>query len=144
VVTLKNEFVGTWKLKSYEVRWASDKVTYPFGEKPEGRLTYSENGFVSVNIMATKRRNFEARELKMGTPEEKVAAAETYISYSGRYDIEGDKINHHVEVCLFPNWVGKDQVRIFDLNEDTLALKTIPDPRDEQGRQGYLIWERIK
>jgi hypothetical protein len=142
-VTLKNEFVGTWKLKSYEVRWVSGKVTYPFGEKPEGRLTYSENGFVSVNIMATNRRNFEERELKLGTPVEKVAAADTYISYSGRYDLDGDKIKHHVEVCLFPNWVGKDQVRIFDLNGDTLALKTIPDPRDEQGRQGYLIWDRI-
>jgi hypothetical protein len=144
VVTLKNEFVGTWKLKSYEVRWASGKVTYPFGEKPEGRLTYSENGFVSVNIMATNRRNFEERELKLGTPDEKVAAADTYISYSGRYDLDGDKIKHHVEVCLFPNWVGKDQVRIFDLNGYTLALKTLPDPRDEQGKQGYLIWERVR
>ena len=143
-MTSKSEFAGTWRLKSYEVRWANGKVTYPFGERPEGRLTYSENGFVSVNIMATSRRNFEAREMKMGTPEEKVAAAETYISYSGRYDLDGDKIKHHVEVCLFPNWVGKDQVRIFDLNGNTLALKTIPDPRDEQGRQGYLIWKRIK
>jgi len=107
-------------------------------------LTYTENGFVSVNIMATNRRNFEVRELKLGTPEEKVASADTYISYSGKYNFDGDKIKHHVEVCLFPNWVGKDQVRIFDLNGDTLALKTIPDPRDEQGRQGYLIWERIK
>ena len=143
-MTLKNEFVGTWVLKSYEVRWASGKVTYPFGERPEGRLTYSENGFVSVNIMAINRRSFEARELKLGTPEEKVVAADTYISYSGRYDLDGDKIKHHVEVCLFPNWVGKDQVRIFDLRGDTLALKTIPDPRDEQGRQGYLIWKRVK
>ena len=106
-------------------------------------MTYTENGFVSVNIMATNRRKFEARELKLGAPEEKVAAAETYISYSGRYDLDGDKIKHHVEVCLFPNWVGKDQVRIFDLRGDTLALRTIPDPRDEQGRQGYLIWKRV-
>lgn len=143
-MTLVKEFVGTWKLKSYEVRWDSGKVSYPFGEKPEGRLTYTEEGFVAVNIMATSRRNFEARELKMGTAEEKVAAAETYISYSGRCGLDGDKIRHHVDVCLFPNWVGKDQVRIYDLQGDTLALKTIPDPRDEQGRQGYLIWERIK
>jgi len=140
----KDDFLGTWKLMSYEVRWANGKVTYPFGERPEGRLTYTGNGFVSVNIMATNRRNFEARELKLGTPEEKVAAAETYISYSGKYDLDGDKIKHRVEVCLFPNWVGKDQVRIFDLRGDTLALKTIPDPTDEQGRQGYLIWERVK
>ena len=140
----KDDFLGTWKLMSYEVRWANGKVTYPFGERPEGRLTYTGNGFVSDNIMATNRRNFEARELKLGTPEEKVAAAETYISYSGKYDLDGDKIKHRVEVCLFPNWVGKDQVRIFDLRGDTLALKTIPDPTDEQGRQGYLIWERVK
>jgi hypothetical protein len=143
-VTSKAEFVGTWTLKSYEVRWASGKVTYPFGERPEGRLTYTGNGFVAVNIMASNRRSFEARELKLGTLEEKVAAAETYISYSGRYDLDGDKIRHHVDVCLFPNWVGKDQVRIYDLQGDKLALKTIPDPRDEQGRQGYLIWERVK
>ena len=143
-MTSKSDFVGTWKLKSYEVRWANGKVTYPFGERPEGRLTYTEDGFIAVNIMAASRRNFEARELKLGTPEEKVAAAETYISYSGRYDLEGDKIRHHVDVCLFPNWVGKDQVRTFDLNGDTLALKTITDQRDEQGRQGYLIWQRVK
>ncbi len=137
------DFTGTWKLKSYEVRWASGKVSYPFGEKPEGRLTYTENGFVAVNIMATSRSKFEARELKLGTAEEKVAAAETYISYSGRYEFDGDKVLHHVDVCLFPNWVGRDQVRIFDLRGNTLALKTIPDSKDEHGRQGYLIWERI-
>ena len=140
----KKDFIGTWRLRSYEVRWSSGRVTYPFGEKPEGWLTYTADGFIAVNIMATNRRRFEARELKMGTAEEKVAAAETYISYSGRYDIDGDRIKHHVEVCLFPNWVGQDQVRIYDLQGDKLALKTITDPRDEQGRQGYLIWERVK
>jgi hypothetical protein len=137
------DFAGTWKLKSYEVRWANGKVSYPFGEKPEGRLTYTEDGFVAVNIMATSRRKFEVREMKLWTAEEKAAAAETYISYSGRYEFDGDKVLHHVDVCLFPNWVGKDQVRIFDLDGNTLALKTIPDPKDEHGRQGYLIWERI-
>jgi len=142
-VVSKKEFIGTWKLLSYEVRWANGKVTYPFGEKPEGRLTYTENGCVSVNIMAMNRHNFEARELKLGTSEEKAAAADTYISYSGRYSLEGDKIKHFVEVGLFPNWVGKDQIRTFDIRGNKLALKTIPDPRDEQGRQGYLIWERV-
>ena len=140
----KNDFIGTWQLKSYEVRWAGGKVTYPWGENLEGRLIYSPDGYMSVAMMPANRPKFEARDLKLGTPEEKVAAADTYISYSGKYEFDGDRVIHHVEICLFPNWVGNDQVRIFDLDGDTLTLKTIPDPRDEKGRQGYLIWERIR
>jgi len=140
----KESCLGTWALKSYEVRWASGKVTYPWGEGPQGRLIYSPDGYMSVAMMASNRSKFESRELKLGTAEEKVAAADTYISYSGKYEFDGDRVIHHVEVCLFPNWVGNDQVRIFDLDGDRLALKTIPDPRDEKGRQGYLIWERIR
>jgi hypothetical protein len=140
----KEAFLGTWALKSYEVRWANGKVTYPWGENPQGRLIYGSDDYMSVAMMTADRPKFESRELKLGTTEEKAAAADTYISYSGQYEFDGDRIKHHVEVCLFPNWVGKDQVRIYELQGDTLALKTIPDPRDEQGRQGYLIWERIK
>ncbi|MFA5368326.1 MAG: lipocalin-like domain-containing protein [Dehalococcoidia bacterium] len=141
---LKKEFIGTWKLKSYEVRWASGKVTHTFGENPQGLLIYTENGYMAANMMSANRANFEARDIRLGTTEEKAHAAETYVSYSGRYEFEEDKVKHIVEVCLFPNWVGRELVRIYDLQGDTLVLKTIPDPKDEQGRQGYLIWERVK
>ncbi len=138
-----DSFVGTWKLISYEVRAADGKVTYPWGDKPEGRLMYSEDGHVSVAMMAPDRPLFEARELKLGTAEEKVAAVDKYISYAGRYEVQGDKVVHHVEVCLFPNWVGKDQKRNFQFEGNRLYLNTDPDPRDEKQKMGYLIWERV-
>jgi hypothetical protein len=138
-----NVFVGTWKLISYEVRAADGKVTHPWGEHPEGRLMYSDDGHVSVAMMAPDRPEIAARELKFGTQEEKVAAVDKYISYAGRYEVRGDKVVHHVEVCLFPNWVGKDQKRNFKFEGNRLFLSTDPDPRDEKRKTGYLIWERL-
>lgn len=44
-----------------------------------------------------------------GTIEEKASAAETYVSYCGRYGVEGDKIIHHIEVGFFPNWISVKQ-----------------------------------
>ena len=140
----RNPFAGTWKLVSYEVRRADGKVTYPWGDSPQGRLMYSEDGHVSVAMMGSDRTAFAARELKLGTPQEKVAAADSYISYAGRYEVvDGNRVVHHVEVSLFPNWVGKDQVRSFQFDSNRLMLTTEPDPSDEKRKTGHLIWERI-
>ena len=41
-----------------------------------------------------------------GTAQEKSAAYDSLLAYGGRYRAEGDTVEHHVEVSLFPNWVG--------------------------------------
>jgi len=138
-----DRFTGTWKLMSYEVRRADGMVTYPWGEHPEGRLTYAEDGQVSVAMMASSRRKFDAREMKYGTPEEKVAAVDSYISYAGTYEVNGNKVIHHVDVSLFPNWIGKDQVRNFQFDGKLLMLSTDPAPGDEKQKTGHLIWGKI-
>ena len=140
----RNPFAGTWKLVSYEVMRAGGKVTHPWGDKPQGRLMYSEDGHVSVAMMGSDRTRFAARELKLGTPQEKVAAVDSYISYAGCCEVvDVNKVVHHVEVSLFPNWVGKDQVRSFKFDCNRLMLTTEPDPNDEKRKTGHLIWERI-
>ena len=138
-----DRFTGTWRLVSYEVRRADGKVTYPWGEHPEGRLMYTGDGRVSVAMMASDRRKFSSREMKQGTQEEKVAAVDSYISYAGIYEVNGNKVIHHVEVSLFPNWVGKGQVRNFQFDGNRLTLSTDPAPGDEKRKTGHLIWERI-
>jgi hypothetical protein len=44
-------------------------------------------------------------------------AEETYVSSCGQYDFLGDTVVHHVELSLFPNWIGGDQERLVDLRE---------------------------
>jgi Lipocalin-like domain len=50
----------------------------------------------------------------------------TYLAYCGRYEVEGDVVVHHIEMSLFPNWVGGDQRRQSELSGDKLVLRTPP------------------
>jgi len=140
---VQNPFVGTWRLRSYEGRRTDGEVRYPWGQDPVGFLMYSQEGYVSVAMMSANRPRFAAKDIKRGTTEEKVAAVDTYISYCGRYEVQGDMVIHHVEVCLFPNWIGNDQKRTFEFDGDRLLLSTEPIAVGEMQWTGHLIWERI-
>ncbi len=139
----RNPFSGTWRLLSYEVRSTAGETRYPWGQDPVGFLIYSDDGYVSVAMMGANRPRFGAKDIKKGTVEEKVAAVDTYISYCGRYDVQGDMVIHHVEVCLFPNWIGNDQKRTFKFDGDRLLLNTEPIVAGEMQLTGHLIWERV-
>ncbi len=108
-----------------------------------GFLMYSEEGYVSVAMMSANRPRFAAKDIKRGTTEEKVAAVDTYISYCGRYEVQGERVIHHVDVCLFPNWIGNDQKRAFKFDGNRLILSTDLAPDDEMQKTGHLIWERV-
>jgi len=77
-----------------------------------------------------------------GTIEEKAAAAETFQSYNGAYQLGGDRVVHHVEVSSFPNWVGTDQVRIVHLAGDELSLSSLPLVIAGALQTAHLSWRR--
>jgi hypothetical protein len=138
-----NPFSGTWRLLSYEVRSTSGETRYPWGQDPVGLLMYNDDGYVSVAMMTADRPRFGAKDIKKGTTEEKVAAVDSYISYCGRYEVQKGTVIHHVEVCLFPNWVGNDQIRTYEFNDSLLLLSTEPIVAGEKQWTGHLLWERV-
>ena len=119
-----NPFVGTWRLLSFEVRSNEGKVYYPWGEHPIGYIMYNDDGYMSVSMMDPSRPRFDVSDLPRGTVEQKAAAADKYISYAGKYETKGNKVYHHVDVSLFPDWVGGDQVRNFKFEDNRLMLST--------------------
>jgi Lipocalin-like domain len=119
--------VGTWRLISWENKTADGRISYPVGTDALGYIiTYSEDGYMFVAIMRPNRTKFSAGDLLGGTPEEKAHAAETYVSYCGTYDFRGETVIHHVELSLFPNWVGVDQERLVEVRANRLTLSTRP------------------
>jgi hypothetical protein len=138
----QNHLVGTWRLASWENRSADGQVTYPFGQDAAGYITYTEDGYMFVAIMTANRPLFTSEDPLGGNTAEKAAAAETYISYCGTYEIEGEKVIHHIKVSSFPNWVGSAQERIFELKEDKLLLSTRPLPLSGRQQTAHLVWER--
>jgi len=140
----ENKFVGTWQLVSFELRDDDGHVTYLYGKDAIGYIMYAEDGYMSVVIMTASRPKFARGNILLGSTEEKAAAAETYLSYCGKYEILDGKVIHHVEASLFPNWLGVDQERFFEFKGDRLLLSTPPIIYNNGQRlTGYVLWERV-
>ena len=137
-----NFLVGAWRLMSYESRAPDGEVGYPLGLGATGYIMYTVDGHMSVAMMSAGRRNYASADLKGGSPEEKAAAAGSYISYCGTYELRENSVVHHTEAALFPNRVGSSQERFFELDGDRLSLRTPPMLIEGKERTAYLIWER--
>lgn len=136
--------VGSWKLISFESRDASGNVSHPWGEDTKGYLIYNADGYMSVAIMSSNRAKFSSGDLKGGTDQEKAAAADSYISYCGTYEIKQDMVVHHIELSFFPNWIGIDQNRMLSIDGNQLTLSTPPIVVAGVEQTHHLVWERAK
>jgi lipocalin-like protein len=138
-----DQFVGAWRLLSLEARSSRGEVSYPFGQDAAGYLLYSREGYMSVSVMQARRANFKTPDGLQAPADEKVAAFDSYSSYSGRYEVRRQKVIHHVEISSFPNWTGKEQERFFAFSGDRLTL-TAPPMRIGGVEQNLVaIWQRL-
>ena len=118
------EPIGVWRLRSFEFTDVAGDAFHPLGTTPAGGVVFTQDRHASFAFMASKRAGFAADDLFVGSLVEKAAAFESYVSFGGRYEIRADAIIVRVEYSLFPNWVGRDQIRHFELNGDRLTLRT--------------------
>jgi hypothetical protein len=140
---MSNPLVGTWRLVSWENRSADGTISYPLGKDAVGFILYTDDGYMAVAVMRPGREPFAAGDLLGGSSEEKARAADTYVSYCGRYEYQGESVRHHVEVSLFPNWSGVEQERLVEVTGDRLTLSTRPMLFQGIQQTAHLIWERV-
>jgi hypothetical protein len=138
----RDALVGAWRLISWENQAADGQVTYPMGPDPDGYVIYAAGGRFSVTISRRGRAGFAAGDLLSGTAEEKARAMEGFVAYAGRYSFDGDRVIHHVELSLFPNWFGTDQERWVELAGDRLILSASPLLLAGAQQVPRLVWER--
>jgi hypothetical protein len=108
--------VGVWRLVSWQNQAADGQVTYPMGTDAMGYLLYGADGRFAL---------------------------EGFVAYAGRYTFYGDRVIHHVELSLFPNWVGSDQERWVELAGDRLTLSASPMLLAGKQQVPRLVWERV-
>lgn len=144
---LSAALVGTWRLVSYEATSVDDgSVVRPFGEDPIGLIIYSADGYMSAQITRPDRPQFDEERLENGRPEELAEAARHYLAYSGPFRVPDDgTVVHEVTLSLFPNWMGKAQLRVAKLEGSVLQLALAsPVPIGGKLRTGVLTWERCE
>jgi hypothetical protein len=141
----EHPLVGTWNLVSYTVMNEEGvKIAEPFGPSPQGMLIYTENGFMSGHIMSANRAQWRSSLPRKASSEEKVLAFDTYLSYCGTDEQDGDRVTHHVITSLYPNWVGTDQVRMVQLDGNLLTLSAYSAPGNGRTRTVQITWRRFE
>ena len=85
-------------------------------------------------------------DLRGGTSEEIREAFEGYVAYFGSYtvDPEAGVVTHQVAESLLPNWIDGSQIRYYEIDEDTLTLRTPPIQSGGREIVGILIWSRCR
>lgn len=136
--------VGTWRLRSYRLIGSRGRERFPYGEDATGYILYGHDGYMAVAIMSSGRTPFAGSDILRRTTPEAAEATRTYLSYSGRYEVLEDRVLHHVEVALFPNWSGTVQERYFRLDGDMLELSTAPLLLERPQPRAYLVWQRAQ
>jgi hypothetical protein len=128
------QLVGVWDFTSMVVRTSRVEVVYPYGEHLLGRLSYTSGGHMSVLLMRPDRPRVASDDPLAGTESEKAAAFESFDAYCGTYEVDEKRgiVVHRIELGKFPNWVGTQQVREYELSGDQLVLRATLAIRGEQ------------
>jgi mono/diheme cytochrome c family protein len=120
------------------------------GKAWAGLLMYDATGHMAAQLLPLDRPKFASGNRLHGTQEEIKAAFDGYFAYFGPYEVneaEGVVI-HHVKGSIFPNDVGKDNIRYYEFSGDRLTFiptnmvdgKLIP----KSSATVRLTWERVK
>lgn len=136
------KLVGRWRLRSWTAKTDLGAISYPLGERPVGSLVYTRGGWMTVTIAAGDRPNLATGDVVGGTQEERAAAFSTYFAYCGEYAIDGDIVVHRIGMSMFPNWVGIDQKRHFELSDGGLVLRSQPFEMNGEAVVNELRWVR--
>lgn len=141
---MKSQFIGTWRLVSWELRSTKGEPFYPLGKDAVGQLMYSADGYMAVVLSKPGRAPFKSPWLMEGTTPEKTDAMDSYSSYAGRYEVreQEGKVIHFVELSLFPNWIGTAQERFFKLEGDRLELSAALPLKDGIEQTVALVWQK--
>lgn len=140
----KHPLVGSWQLVRSDIQTASGQRFFPLGEQCDGVLILTDEGLISAHLMRTARPLFAKNDMRDGTPDEIRAAYEGYVALWGIYTIDSaqQQLTYRVQGSLFPNWIGQDNLRYYQLQADLLTLRTPPFPFAGELSVAELVWKR--
>jgi hypothetical protein len=139
-----DKLVGSWKLVSAMSATSNgERNETPYGAGPVGLLTYTKTGRMTSLISYGGRKLLSVARGAAATQEEQADAFNTFLAYTGRYSLNGNKITHHVEISWVQNYVGKDLIRSIKFEGDRITLTTPPTPVNGKIQSVELTWERL-
>jgi len=138
-----NSIIGTWKLVSAVLTTLDGATRKLLGDNPSGFLTYTGDGRMTAIVASSGRQPLSVPDPAAAPAAEQAEAFATFTAYAGRYTLHGDRVIHHVEVSLFQNWEGTDQIRFAKLHGTRLTLTAPPMSIGGEQLVVQLTWEQL-
>ena len=144
--TRVDDLLGAWRLESAVEVFDDGERRDEFGPNPEGYLCYHPAGIVSATLGDSARPPVPAGDPQSGTDSDYGKMARHFIAYAGPFsvDVGNGTVTHHVDVSLFPNWQGHDQVRRVTIEAGRLSI-IASDRAAADGRTFHseLTWLKV-
>ncbi|PCK08381.1 MAG: hypothetical protein COA42_09460 [Alteromonadaceae bacterium] len=130
---------GVYSLVSM-VMGSHDQHSYPLGHQAQGRVIYTEEGYMATHLWHPNRQANNPRESFI-----------TYLAYCGEFDQVGSLIHHHVFSSTLRDYEDKKLSRFISGSENLLCLTPAPlivdmSNNEELPTESYsqLKWRRLK
>jgi hypothetical protein len=140
--------IGAWTLSGFRVTFSDGRdALEPFGGDARGLLVYSADGHVCAVLSRGDRQPLQAGSLEQAhraSEADKARAFDSYLSYAGRWRLEGDEVTHLVELAAVPEVVGAEQKRRATLDGDALTLRYDVATRSGASAHYELRWLRAQ
>ena len=143
----ENDIIGTWRLIARGNDNARDEIVSlkRYGDAPEGMVIISADGWMNASLCHGDRPTLTGDPAwHTDAPDvDRLAAFDTYISYGGRWRLEGETFITSVEFALNPGWVGKEQTRGVKILPNG-EMKLLLSRRWPDGRlvNAWVQWRR--
>jgi hypothetical protein len=142
----EDEFYGTYQLVSASVKYldTGEIVDDANGKHPKGFAMYGKDGRYLLMITDDGRPKPESTA-KM-TDDERINLFRTMLAYGGTYTLDGNKIDHQVDICWDEVRCGTTVTRDISKDGDKLIYTTRPAPFSANGRMSVVkvVWQKMK
>lgn len=135
-------FIGFWRFSEIERTDDLGEAVAVANGYDDGYIIYTASGHMAVHLIRPGREPYAEGA---PTPEEALAALQTYGSYFGPYSIHAQEgyVVHHRIGTTNPSSMGSDAQRFYELSSDTLILKPPATTVDRRTIQSALTWTRL-
>jgi hypothetical protein len=110
---------GVWRLTSLKLQVVGDDLQARdvFGSNPKGYLIFTKEGRMTAVVSAADRK-------PPANDADNIALMKSFLAYTGKYTIDGDKWTTKVDVSWNEVYSTQDQVQFFKVEGDRLAVRT--------------------
>lgn len=138
--------VGSWLLVRWSIEYPDGRPpALPFGDDAIGLITYAQDGWMTATMSRRRRAGLSAPTAARASDESKGRAFDEYLTYGGRWRVDGDAVVHEVMVSMNPTLVGTPQRREVRFTDGLLELTAAEtDPASGRSRLHRILWRRAQ